>query len=72
MRRRLIRTKAGQLTWLQVLALAISGVAYLMGSLTTAVVMLAVATIFGVAATVIRVREAQQMSRQKAASSRKR
>lgn len=72
MKRRLIRTKAGQLTWLQVLALAISGVAYLMGSLTTAVVMLVVATVFGVAAAVIRVREAQQINRQKAANPRKR
>ncbi len=55
-----IRTRSGQLSWLQVLALVISGVAYLLGSMTTAVIMLIVATLFGVAAMITKLRDAQR------------
>jgi hypothetical protein len=56
----LIKSKAGQYSWLQVLALVISGIAYVTGSMTVAIVMLAVATILGVASMIFRLREARQ------------
>ncbi len=64
MRRRLIQSKTGQYSWLQVLALIASGVAYMLGSMTTAVVMLVVATALGVVVTVMRIRQAKEYNRQ--------
>ncbi len=57
-----IRSKAGQYTWLQVLALAISIVAYIAGSMVVAIAMLVLGTVFGVLATYLRVREARRMT----------
>jgi hypothetical protein len=56
----LIKSKAGQYSWLQVLALIASGIAYLAGSMTVAIVMLGVATVLGIAAMVMRLRDARQ------------
>lgn len=66
MKRPLIKTKAGQYSWLQFLALAISGIAYWLGSMTVAIAMLVVATLLGVAAMVYRLREARQINQQTA------
>lgn len=55
-----IRTRAGQLTWLQVLSLALSGVFFVMGSMLPALALLLVATLFGAAAAIRRVRDARQ------------
>lgn len=60
MKRPVIRTRAGQMSWLQVLALIISGVAYVTGNMMTALIMLLVATLFGVAAMITRFRDAQR------------
>lgn len=58
------RTRAGQYTWLQVITLAVSVVAYLLGALPVAVAFLLLGTIFGVLATLGRVKQAQQINRQ--------
>lgn len=58
--RQIIKSKAGRLTWLQVLALVVSGVAYLTGNMGMAVVFLAFATIMGLAAAVYRIKDAQR------------
>ena len=58
------RTRPGQYTWLQVIMLAISVVAYLLGAIPVAVAFLLVGTFFGVLATLGRVKQAQQISRQ--------
>jgi hypothetical protein len=55
-----IQTRAGQLAWLQVLSLAISGLFYYLGDLLPALVMLVLATLFGVTATMRRARDAQR------------
>ena len=55
-----IRTRSGQLGWLQVLSLAISAVFYAMGDIAPALLMLVLATLFGVTATMRRVRDAQR------------
>ncbi|MGE5618970.1 MAG: hypothetical protein ACM3US_06885 [Sphingomonadaceae bacterium] len=55
-----IRSRAGQLTWLQVLSLAISGVFFVNGDQLPAMVMLVLATLFGVTAAIRRVRDAQR------------
>lgn len=60
MKRRLIQSRAGQYTWLQVLALVLSAVGYLAGSMLMAIVMLLLATIFGVVATMDRVKRARE------------
>jgi hypothetical protein len=54
-----IHTRAGQYTWYQVLALAVSIAAYLMGQVVVAVVFLAVGTICGIVAAMLRLREAK-------------
>lgn len=54
-----IQSRAGQLTWLQVLSLAISGVFFYMGDMLPAMVMLVLATLFGVTAAMRRARDAQ-------------
>ncbi len=58
------RTRAGQYTWLQVIMLVISVAAYLLGALPVAVAFLLVGTFFGILATLGRVKQAQQISRQ--------
>ncbi len=58
------RTRPGQYTWLQVIMLAVSVAAYLLGAVPVAVVFLLVGTFFGVLATLGRVKQAQQISRQ--------
>ncbi len=60
MRGPLIKTKAGQYTWLQVLSLAISAAFFAMGNMAVAMVLLLVGTAFGIAAAVVRVREAKR------------
>jgi hypothetical protein len=68
-----IKSKAGQYAWLQFLALIISGIAYVAGSMSVAIVMLGVATIMGVASMIIRLREArQQMGNQQVQRRRQR
>ena len=67
-----IKTKAGQFTWLQVLALAVSGVAFLLNSMLTALVMLFIATLFGIGAMIYRIREAKQIVGQSARVRRRR
>ena len=57
-------TRPGQYTWLQVLTLAVSVVAYLLGAIPVAIVFLLLGTIFGVLATIGRVKQAQQINRQ--------
>ncbi len=59
MKRFQIQTRSGQLTWLQLLSLAISGLFFVIGSTVPAFVMLLLATLFGVAAMIRRYREAQ-------------
>lgn len=71
MRGPIIKSKAGQYSWLQFLALVISGIAYVAGSTTVAIVMLGVATILGVASMVIRLREARQQVGQQQVRSRR-
>ena len=56
----LIKTKAGQYTWLQVLALAISAAFFVMGNMIVALILLLAGTAFGIVAAVIRVREAKR------------
>lgn len=58
-----IQSRAGRLSWLQLLALVIAGIAYYLNSTTTALAMLVLATVFGLVAAVIRVREAQQLGK---------
>lgn len=59
-----IKTRAGQYTWLQVLCLAISFGAYSMGSMTAAIVMLLVGTLFGIVATYARLQQAKGVRQQ--------
>ncbi len=62
----LIKTKAGQYTWLQLLTLAISIVAYMLGYMPLAIVMLLAGTFFGIIATYARVQEAKYIRQQQA------
>ncbi len=55
------RTKAGQYTWLQLLGLGLSLVAYMLGMLPAAIVCLLFGTVFGVLATLARIKEAQRI-----------
>ena len=59
-----IKTKAGQYTWLQVVCLVISGIAFWQNSMTVALVFLFIGTIFGVIAAISRVKEAQRTNPQ--------
>lgn len=54
-----IRTRAGQYSWLQALSLVIATVAYFVDSMTVFVVMLIVGTLFGVLAFVMRLQQAK-------------
>ena len=58
-----IATKAGQFTWYQVLTLAASVVAYLLGAMPVAVVFLLIGTFLGVLATIARIKQAQALNR---------
>ena len=60
-----IKSKAGQYTWLQVLSLAISIGAYVYGSMTAEIVMLLVGTFFGIVATYARIQEAKSVRGQR-------
>ncbi|MHB0868980.1 MAG: hypothetical protein ACYC66_07495 [Chloroflexota bacterium] len=55
-----IQTRSGQLTWLQVLSLMVSGIFFMFGSTLPAMLMLVVATLFGVTAAIRRARDAQR------------
>ena len=66
------QTRSGQYTWLQVIMLAVSVVAYLLGALPVAVAFLLVGTFFGVLATLGRVKQAQQINRQAGRGRRRR
>jgi hypothetical protein len=62
--KQILQAKAGQYTRLQLLCLAISIVAYLLQSITVAVVMLVVGTVFGLLATYTRLQEAKRINQQ--------
>ncbi len=55
-----IQTRSSQLTWLQLLSLAVSGLFYYLGDMVPAVVMLVLATLFGVTAAMRRAQDARQ------------
>ncbi len=55
-----IKTRAGQLTWLQLLSLGLSGLLYYLGDMLPAIVMLVLATLFGVTATMRRAQDARR------------
>ena len=61
---RLVRGKAGQYTWLQLLSLVIATIAFAIGSQTVAIVMLILGFIFGAVSTYIRYQEAKGQMRQ--------
>lgn len=55
-----IQTRSGQLAWLQVLSLVVSGIFFMLGSSMPAMLMLVVATLFGVTAAIRRARDVQR------------
>jgi ABC-type spermidine/putrescine transport system permease subunit II len=67
-----ISTKAGQFTWYQVLTLAASVLAYVLGAIPVAVVFLLIGTLFGILASIARVRQAQAINRKAMRAPRRR
>ncbi len=55
-----IQGRSGQLTWLQLLSLAISGVFFYIGDMLPAMVMLVLGTLFGVAGAMRRAKEVRR------------
>lgn len=59
-----IKSRAGRFTWLQVLALALSAVGYLTQNVVLMLVMVVLASVFGILAMTARIQEAKTIARQ--------